>query len=75
MNKKLFIKRLGISLLWVLIPTAVVSVLVWLSGIFGDGNVAMALILIAAFSVFKDALRDGWNIWTNWLKGNDGQPD
>ena len=75
MNKKLFIKRLGISLLWVLAPVAVVSVLVWLCGIFGDKNVATALVLIAAFAVFKDALRDGWNIWTNWLKGNDGNPD
>lgn len=74
MNKKLFIKRLGISLLWVVNPVAVFSVLVWLSGIFGDRNVAMTLVLIAAFAVFKDALRDGWNIWTNWLKGNDGKP-
>ena len=75
MNKKLFIKRLGISLLWVLGPIAVVSAIVWLVGIFGDRNVATALLLIAVFAVFKDVLRDGWNIWTNWLKGSDGQPD
>ena len=83
MNKKLFIKRLGISLLWVLTPFVGTGLLVyavsWFISLVGtNAFIALCLAMWAMLLTYTFYWRDivkYWNMWTNWLKGNDGQPD
>lgn len=76
MNKKLFVKRLGISLLWVLAPIVAVGSLIWVGKVFGD-YVAATIILTLYLSIVLKYLWEDicWHFaqWIDWLKGKDEQ--
>lgn len=78
MNKKLFIKRLGISLLCVLGPIAALGALIWIGVVFGD-HVAATITLTLYLSIVLKYLWEDiclyFGQWIDWLKGSDGQLD
>lgn len=78
MMKKLFTKRLGISLLWALGPIAALGALIWVGKVFGN-YVAATITLVLYLSIVLKYLWEDICLyldqWIDWLKGNDGQPD
>ena len=80
MNKKLFTKRLGISLLWVLSPVAFITAGVVVDNLFGAMVVLYILsaMTLISFALYVYMVLDRFEVlddYTNWLKGKDGKPD
>ena len=71
MNKKLFIKRLSISLLWVLGPIAALGALICVGKVFGN-YVAATITLVLYLSIVLKYLWENicWYLdqWIDWLK-------
>lgn len=79
MNKKLFVKRLGISLLWVLAPFvavgAAVYALLWFVSLVGTDtaiNLGFAVwFVLMVYLFYGQALLRHWNTWTDWLTARE----
>lgn len=85
MNKKLFVKRLSISVLCILAPFVGVWATIVFTHWFGSAGISLSLFLLCLGIFWRDVKRflettievakEVFVLYINWLKGNDGKPD